>query len=191
MLNNNGLKFIQGFLATNDRTNEITVQLKRVEGYESGFRVVYTNAGVLGWAPAAQNGSNSDAGYRGGLYYLSNGTTVYYGSNSMPGDNTWGVRLGDGDAAPALSDIQLSGNAITTFSATTAVLNTISDGHISIIATYNINNTGGSPFTIKEYGVFIKNNYGYSAMIARGLLDSPLTLNAGASGVVTIKLTLF
>ena len=191
MLNNNGLKFIQGFLATNDRTNEITVQLTRTEGYDTSFRVVYTNAGVLGWAPAAQNGSNSDAGYRGGLYYLSNGTTVYYGSSSMSGGDTWGVHLGDGDTAPALTDIQLSGNRITNFSGTTTVSNTVSGNHISIIATYNITNTGGTPFTVKEYGVFIKNNFGYSAMIARGLLDSPLTLNAGESGVISINLTLF
>ena len=116
---------------------------------------------------------------------LSNGSYVYYG-NSNQANTTRGVLLGDGDTPPALTDYCLSGNMITDFTATTAGAVTYSDGKIIGTATYNVTNTGASPFTIKE----IANTFERSStriMVARSLLETPVTIQPGDTGVVVYR----
>lgn len=135
-----------------------------------------------------------DSTYRtegsGSLRYITNGTTVYYDSTSNTGYPLWGVIIGDGDTAPAFTDYNLSGNQIVDFSATTSASVSIDlNNHIIAIGTYNITNTGASPFTIKEIGNTIRNNSGDAAvLISRDLLATPVTIAPGNTGVVTYKI---
>lgn len=117
---------------------------------------------------------------------LSNGTNVFR-LNYTDNNTTTGVILGDGDTPPTLTDYCLSGNMITDFTATTAITSAINNGKLEIIATYNITNTGGSAFTIKE----IANTfapYSNRIMLSRELLATPLTIEPGNTGVLTYKI---
>ena len=124
------------------------------------------------------------------IAYLSNGTTVFYGSNSVTASGR-GVILGDGNTPVSLSDYCLSGNLITDFSASTSVAVSYNNGKITAVATYNIVNTGASAFTIKEIGNRVRRTaggYNYDILIARALLETPVTIAPGDTGVVTYKI---
>ena len=119
------------------------------------------------------------------IKFLSNGSLMFYG-NSSNANTVRGVLLGDGDIPPSLTDYCLSGNMITDFTATTAVATSYSNGKIIGTATYNVINTGASPFTVKE----IANTFARSStriMIARSLLEIPVTIQPGDTGVIIYR----
>ena len=130
-------------------------------------------------------------GRTGTLYIISNNSLLYYGNSS--GNATWGpytgVIIGDGDVVPTVDDYSLSGNQITDFSATTAIASSVDNGKISIVGTYNITNTGASPFTIKEIGTSkISKETTARVLLTRDLLATPVTIAPGDTGVVTYKI---
>ena len=126
----------------------------------------------------------------GSMYVLSNNTYLFYGQNSQNTSyaSQGGVILGDGDTAPALTDYCLSGNQITNFIASTNINGGVnSNGEVWVKAIYNISNTGSSPFTIKEIGVTRRNTSSgtiYRILLTHDILESPITIAAGESGVV-------
>lgn len=99
------------------------------------------------------------------------------------------IAFGNGDAAPTLDDHQLSGEHFTTYNVTMKYdYSAASDEAISSV-TYTFTNTGDSAFTIREAGVFI--NVGTKAqshrcLVWREVLDSPVTIEAGGVGQVTL-----
>lgn len=123
--------------------------------------------------------------YTPSIAKLSNGTSVFR-LNYTDANTVSGVVLGDGDTPPTLTDYCLSGNMITDFTATTAVSTAVNNGKLDIIATYNITNTGGSAFTIKEIAITFAPG-GARAMLSRELLATPLTIEPGNTGVLTYK----
>lgn len=124
------------------------------------------------------------------IWFLSNGTKIFCGNTSIT-DATRGIILGDGNTQPALDDYCLSGNIITDFTASTSVVSSYQNGKITGTATYNITNTGGTAFTIKEIGNTIArvvSGVTHQILIARALLATPVTIQPGDTGVVTYKI---
>ena len=153
----------------------------------------YTRASssyITGMQLFYDSGTSSPDGDMPTLYTLTNGTTRYYGSRSSIINPQFGVVLGDGDTPPALSDYNLSGNQITTFSAVTAIASSYADGKITGLATYTITNTGADAITIKEIGVIkLSEQQGSSpVMLIRSLLETPVVIQPNEIGVVTWKI---
>lgn len=123
------------------------------------------------------------------LYLLSNNDRIFYGTSNTSGGSYAGVILGDGDTAVASSDHSLSGNIITAFTATTAVSSAYADGKLIFTGTYNITNTGADSIIVKEIGLS-KKNYATSSrtLLARSVLETPVTIAPGDTGVVTYKI---
>lgn len=124
------------------------------------------------------------------IYVIYNGTSYFAGTSSGSAIYS-GVIIGDGDTPPALSDYCLSGNQITDFTATTTISTLYNNGKLIGIATYNITNTGASPFTIKEIGLakVIESSSPYNrVLVTRELLETPVTIAPGDTGVVTYKI---
>lgn len=98
------------------------------------------------------------------------------------------VAFGDGDTPPTLDDYQLSGEHITTYDAT--ITSQLDSDSLNSINTYTITNTGTSAFTIKEIGLFTSpsSSSRYFALVFREVLDSPVTIEAGGVGQVTLTL---
>lgn len=131
---------------------------------------------------------NTDRG--GSLYYLSNGSNVYAGTGTATSSpQYYGVILGDGDTPPTVNDYKLAGNMITDFTATTAVSTTVQDDKIVFTGTYNITNTGASTLTIKEYALRVANpNSSVYAIFNRGVFATPVVIEPGQTGIVTIEI---
>lgn len=125
------------------------------------------------------------------LAYVSNNSNLFYESSSSSSSYAryCGVIFGDGDTPPALTDYSLSGNQITDFNATVALNTAVSDGKITGTAAYTITNTGASAFTIKEIAVSIMGASSHRVIIIRDLLDTPVTIEPGQTGVVVYKLS--
>ena len=130
----------------------------------------------------------------GSLYIVSNGSTAFYGSDTISTNNipTGGcVVFGDGDTPATIDDYNLAGNMITTFTCVTAVSAVYTNNKIQIQGAYTITNTGASAFTIKEVcgrrsvmGVLAN-----TPMIwFRTVLENPVTIQPGNSGIVTITM---
>jgi hypothetical protein len=99
-------------------------------------------------------------------------------------DNANGVYFGDGDTPPTVDDYTLSGNVLTTGSATVKVTKNFDNDGITITGLYTITNTGDTDFTIREVGLFL--NQGYNRyLMERTVLDTPVTIPAGGIGQVT------
>lgn len=124
------------------------------------------------------------------LCQLSNSVTVYaLTSNFTDTNNSYGCIIGDGNTPPALTDYCLSGNQITNFTATTTVSASYNNaGAIEIVATYNITNTGAEAFTIREFAICRATSTPKRIMIARDVLESPITIEASNTGILTYKL---
>ena len=171
----------------------LTSQLKQLDGTLSNdYAITYRTYGVHGIQLAYQNPSWYGS-FTGSLFYISNNAdNVFYGNQSYPYDyENWGLVIGDGNTPPTLDDYNLSDNIITDFSATTTISHSYAAGKLTIIATYNITNTGASAFTIREYGTRIRRKTsGNGAMLLRSLLETPLTINPGETSVMTVKITI-
>lgn len=151
--------------------------ISQVSGNNVGVLQLFTT-GITNWTSVPS------------IYKLSNNSTIYCGSSTETYHAAYaGVIIGDGDTAPTLSDYSLSGNQITTFTATTQVDVTYSFGKIIGTATYNITNTSASPIIIKEIGLTKeKAGEGNRILLARSVLETPVTIAPGDTGVVTYKI---
>lgn len=101
-----------------------------------------------------------------------------------------GVVLGTGTVAPTLDDYKLSGDLITTVTASCSFTMTPDENGITFKSLFTITNTGDSDITIGEIGL-ICNPYNsssaevYKALLERTVLDSPVAIEAGGVGQVT------
>lgn len=99
-----------------------------------------------------------------------------------------GAIIGTGTTPPAIDDYNLSGDMITTFSASSAVSRAIDDSGHTITVVYTITNTGTADFTIGEIGLIAGTNTSAAAnkcLLERTVLDTPVTIAAGGVGQVT------
>lgn len=104
-----------------------------------------------------------------------------------------GVVLGDGTAEVSKDDYKLSGNVISTISASATEQSTYDDGQAVKSMVYTITNTGTTPITISEIGYYgnVGDTSSYSpALLERTLLETPLTIPAGGVGqiIYTIRM---
>ena len=202
MILNNGLVFLSeanqcGFGGANNQ------QVSGFKNYsnadDSAYIFIHMSSspfgGFMGWQQIRSSiTGNFGMTYiaRSGSYLgVSNGTTYYKENNTSTSNECFygGVIFGDGDTAPALTDYCLSGNMITDFSASTAISRAIENGKIKATITYNILNTGASPIIIKEMGVSIPNSGSSERiLLSRFVLDTPVTIAPGDTGVVTYKI---
>ncbi len=180
----NGLKLLQTQFG-----NWSTISLKAYDGTDNVSFVSY-NASESEF-PFVFAKSSGFWGYTS-LRQISNNSRLFYDSTSTTTHASYsGVIIGDGDAEPSINDYKLSGNQITTFTANTAVTSAINGNKIEFIATYNITNTGGSDFTIKEIGMTRMSNIyapSYRVLLTHDLLATPVTIAAGDTGIVTYKI---
>ena len=107
---------------------------------------------------------------------------------TMPANN-YGVWFGDGTVSPTLDDFNLSGNHISTISASNVPSVTGDDAGGILSITYTLTNTGSADVTIGEVGLF---NFWYyttssytAFLVDRTVLDTPVTIPAGGIGQVT------
>ena len=111
-----------------------------------------------------------------------------------------GVCFGDGDAPPTPADLNISGNAFSTYNALYNLSTGVDvSGHIYVKARYTITNTGDEAFTIKEIGLFatpslqkgpdIAVSGTFSILLDRTILDTPVTIPAGGIGQVEYTIT--
>lgn len=110
-----------------------------------------------------------------------NASTIVSSSNGC-------VAFGDGDTPPTLDDYQLSGNHFTTYE--TTIANQVYPDSNKSVSIYTITNTGTSAFTIKEIGLFVSpySNGNQMGLVFREVLDSPVTIEPGGVGQVTLTL---
>lgn len=192
MFNNNFYKIMQSFAENKTSNSAPTARLTKIDGtsnYNSSLISGYGYYNALGFVinAIAQNSVAFPT-----LYILNNGTNIYYGSNGSHAISDWngsegGVWLGDGDTPPTLTDYNLSGNKITTFSATTSASATYEDGKLVFVGTYNITNTGADTIVIKEAGLFVGLDYG-PYMVERSVLPTPLSIAPSAMKTLVYKI---
>ena len=104
------------------------------------------------------------------------------------------VCFGDGNTEPTLDDYNLSGNHITTLTELGRNVTTNYDkanNKFEVSLTFTLQNNGSETVTIREVAYFdflyATPSSQYVAMMDRSLLASPVTIPAGATGVVTYK----
>lgn len=100
-----------------------------------------------------------------------------------------GVIFGDGDTPVKYADNKLSGNVISTITASANITKENSEDAIGVTGLYTITNTGSESITIKEVGLLV-NSRGTASeenavLIERTILDEPVTIPAGGVGQVT------
>ena len=111
-----------------------------------------------------------------------------------------GVCFGDGDTPPTPADLNISGNAFSTYNALYNLSTGVDDsGHLYVKALYTITNTGDEAFTIKEIGLFAAPSLRkgpdiavagtFSILLDRTILDTPVTIPAGGVGQVEYTIT--
>lgn len=188
----NAIEYINAFI-TQDFYSSSTVNLIDRTGTSRLTSVFIRNKYSAGLRLAAPYSSSYNPSSFGDLRFLTDGTTTYYDNSSETSPQGAGVIIGDGDVTPDYDDYNLSGTQITTFTATTAVSSVIdSNHHITVIATYNITNTGVSDFTVKEIGIAYgaADGTANSILMTRDLLITPVTISPGDTGIVTYKITI-
>lgn len=104
-----------------------------------------------------------------------------------------GAIIGTGTTAPTFDDYALSGELISTFSATVSFSSAADNDGVTNTAVYTITNTGSTAFTIGEIGLFVNATNAatsttggkYCVLVERSLLEVPVTIPAGGVGQVT------
>ena len=125
---------------------------------------------------------------------IANGSTMYSRNYSSTSTDIAGcVIIGDGDTAPTVNDVALSGNLITDFSATTSLNVNDADG-LSLTCQYDITNTGAAAFTVKEIALtrcvitastLAAGNY---ILLERTVLSAPVTIQPGETKSIVYRI---
>ena len=165
------------------------ISVKAYDGTDNVSMTVYSSSDSI--EPFRPGLTSAFWGYSA-LFAISNNSTVFYGnSTTTTNANQFGVIIGDGDTQPDVTDYKLSGNIITSFTATTAISQNVADGKVQFVATYNITNTGSDPIVIKEIGLTRRSQVyapQYRILLTHDLLATPVTIAPGDTGVVTYKI---
>lgn len=192
MFNNNFYKIMQAFASNKFSNSAPSAQLTKTDGTLSTSTPLHSDYGYYNAIGFVINTIAQNSVAFPTLYMLNNGTNIYYGSNGSHAISDWegsngGVWLGDGNTPPALTDYNLSGNKITTFSATTAASAVYEDNKLVFVGTYNITNTGADTIIIKEVGLFV-GLPGGPFMVERSVLPTPLSIEPNAMKTLVYKI---
>lgn len=116
----------------------------------------------------------------------NNSTVAFYSTSSaVQLGNGSGIVVGAGNTPPTINDYKLE-NQIT--NGITSSIGFSENGRV-----ITITNTSADNITIKEIGFVgsaYKSSSGYSCLIDRTLLETPLTIPAGGVGIITYNLSL-
>lgn len=157
------------------------VQGKNTSGSDAYFTSSSSSGGVYDYTSLTMACNPSQISSNDYSPLMSNVRTDYvYG----------GVVFGTDDTAPTFDDYKLSGDLITTMSASASVVVTKDDDGYTYVATYTISNTGSADITIKEVGLILRGRSNSSFLIERTVLEAPLTIPASGVGqlVYTIRM---
>lgn len=113
--------------------------------------------------------------------------------------------VGSGTTEADATDTVLEDDKTNSFTATSMNLNlgVTDDGHLNIVISWNGTNNTSEDITITEIGL-LKSLYMVSGvntspssaalrkfLIARQILENPVTISAGATGVITVKIDIY
>lgn len=197
MFLDNWYKAMLVFVKDERRSDPATVLVKAVDGTTGQCAPCYGSNNTYIFTPLSlfNQNPNSSYGYNPSMFFISNNNAVYYGSGNSTTSypSNWGVIIGDGDTPVTIDDYCLSGNQITDFTATTGVTVTQNGNKITGSINYTITNTGAASFTIKEIGATcFMSAYSYGiakrVMIYRKVLDTPITIAPGDSGIINLTI---
>ena len=191
MFTSNYYKILQAYQSLTANYKSLTNLIDSSGSSGTSITVLSFSGGYYIGGISLCGASQYNAERSGSLYYLSNGSTIFAGTGTASSSNAqnFGVILGDGDTQPTINDYKLAGNMITDFTATTAVSAAVQDDKIIFTGTYNITNTGASTLTIKEYALRIGASSSGYAIFNRGVFASPVVIEPGQTGIVTIEIT--
>lgn len=124
-------------------------------------------------------------------------TTYYDEIYGGTGTQYNGILFCNGTTTPTIDDVKPEGSIFNTVTEAHSVsTKSNDDGSVTTTAIYTLTNTGTADFTISEIclmaylynyvGTFT--SYGH-ALMARGVLDNPVTIAAGGIGVVNCAVT--
>lgn len=139
--------------------------------------------------PTANNGYIEPGYLAPKILYSAMNTLVTKIANDMG----TGVVFGTGDREPTADDYTISGNVVSGISATINRTYEDADDAVRITSVFTITNNNSSEVTIKEAALFAAITWYTTSvqnarmMIARMLLESPVTIPAGGVGQVTVS----
>lgn len=125
-------------------------------------------------------------------YSSDDNNILIYANSTANADNYSGIFFGDGTTAPSKSDYNLSGNRVTGYSVD-QIVNTYSVEGDTLTSSLKITltNTSDSAITISEIAWFVLSRYANKSscyvMLDRTLLETPVTIPAGQTGIVVYK----
>lgn len=170
-----------GYIATDGSTNAVYV-----------YRVYTTSDYLHGWQHTRTTWETDRTALLdcGSFATLSNGTIVYCANNNtFTPYATGGVILGDGNTAPTVNDYRLSGNMLTTFSASISISRTTLADQFYGTATYTITNTGADTLNIREIAASIPSvATDKRILLTRDVLPSPVIIEPGETGILAYKI---
>ena len=145
------------------------------------LNVITTSGSTLSSIAGSFNREYLLFGYNGDNYFsptMRRVRTIFSGMYA-------GTFFGTGTTPPTIDDYKLSGNLITTISSSVSFSAVNEDGGNKLEAVYTLTNTGSSPITIGEVGLFAGDNQYNKVLVERTVLDEPITLPPDGVGQVT------
>ena len=148
-------------------------------------------------------------GYNNYPSFISSSANQSYIEQGLRPTNIVSMRVGTGETAVDAYDYKLDTDVTSSFSNIGFSCNPAvsADGKVTFTVVWNGTNASGSDITIKEIGLIHQfalgalNAYSYNSlrnnaplrnvMIARHILETPVTIAAGDTGSVNVNLTLF
>lgn len=156
----------------------------------------YTISSSLGDAPIGYDGSN----YNGGLTNNGSARTLGYTNPTTPGyfssvqNGGMTLDIGFDDTVPTLEDYRLGdGNyANRKLTIVSQVRNKTADT-TCLSLTLSAQNTSEAPVTVKEIGLYVyqspsSNVVNYWILVARSVLDTPVTIGVGETYAFTYSI---
>ena len=116
---------------------------------------------------------------------------LYYASNIGVGDistGTYGIRMGSGTRAPALTDINLESPIVSGLSIiNNPVLSRVAfSDHVEYPISFVVRNKTSEDITVSELGMFIRaDNSNAGILLDRTVLDVPVVIPAGERRMIT------
>jgi hypothetical protein len=151
------------------------------------FGVTIAN-GIVDYSGTKRDSFYYDSDTILGMYYFSPFRLIQNGVKTT--QSSIGLVLGDGDTAPSLNDYKVSGNVLSSISASVTPNQEMDDTGATLTALITVTNTGESEITIREICLFGRVYYssstsGYcTCCLDRTVLDTPVTIPAGGVGQV-------
>ena len=154
----------------------------------------------------------------GQYVYLAgvNGSTSFFQNTNWIGivEKTWNLfkglsfRIGTGTTAVESDDYCLDTDVTSSFISTTSNVNmgVSEDGHLTLVVTWSGTNNTANDIVVSEFGVvktlpmFLSATVGTSQLnsvtnkdflIGRMILPNPVTIGAGNTGTITVKIEMF